>query len=142
MPIHSIFRTLQQNGNRITMCRRALISLLFESPNPLSILDLKAALQQEGLEFDKSTLYREIQFLMNNNLTVELCFHTGEKKYEWKREHHHHLICRRCDAIEEVQLDELENVLPSIEKKIHASTKFTKIDHALDFFGLCVQCAK
>ena len=51
--------------------------------------------------------------------------------------HHHHLICRSCGRTVEV-------ALPSIEKLvggIAAQHSFTKLDHELEFYGICAECA-
>jgi len=39
-------------------------------------------------------------------------------------------------------MKEIENIFPSIEKKLKQKKKFTSITHTLEFFGLCQKCSR
>ena len=82
-----------------------------------------------------------LRLIQPSGLIQEFQLKGLEKCYEWKREHHHHLVCRRCSAVEEIQLKELELVMPLVQKHLEYKTRFSGIEHALEFFGVCGKCS-
>jgi Fur family ferric uptake transcriptional regulator len=50
--------------------------------------------------------------------------------------HHHHLICRNCSGV--VEIDECFPT--ALEKKIARKNGFTRMTHKLEFFGVCPEC--
>jgi Fe2+ or Zn2+ uptake regulation protein len=119
---------------RATPQRIALLSALrtFTAPQPVETIvrALKGMLDQatvyRGLqEFERADLVRRVQL-------------KGGSLYEASGAHHHHLICRSCGAIEDVDV-----CLPgSVRTKLLATSKrFSTIeDDALEFFGICTAC--
>lgn len=52
--------------------------------------------------------------------------------------HHHHLVCRRCERI--VQLDDC--ILADMESRLSRHYGFQEITHRLEFFGVCPDCQR
>ena len=57
-------------------------------------------------------------------------------------QHHHHLVCRSCGAVEDV------TVAPSLERQVQRSlvevedrTGFSAVSHRLDLIGTCRNCS-
>lgn len=135
---HEILNELRKKGFRLTNIRKALIKI-FESTNaPLSVPQLKILLQDQGLSPDKTTLYREIAFLQQQQLVIEIELGEGKKRYESAlQNHHHHLVCMKCDSIEDIEVDaDLEKE----EQRILKLKDFKVKQHALEFFGICGKC--
>lgn len=134
----NILENLREKGFRLTRVRKALIEIFETLKVPLSVPQLKILLQEQGLTPDKTTLYREISFLMEQNLVVGIELGEGKKRYESAQHgHHHHLVCLRCDNIEDI---EVEADLKDEEKRILKLKGFEVQHHALEFFGLCKRC--
>lgn len=129
---------LKDRRFRITPVRRALIETLAEAPQPLLVEDLQDALRAAGLTPNKTTVYRELGFLMGQNVAVEVEFGEGKKRYETFGEHHHHLICTECKKVTGISVEEED--LSRQEKAFAQSHGFTVDRHMLEFFGTCSDC--
>ncbi len=121
----------------MTVARRAVVGVLSRMPNPLSILDLLGHLKKEGLQPNKTTVYREISFLTAQGIVQEVQFTENTKRYEIVAHHHHHIVCTACKKIEDVVL---EGDVAAHEKKIARDRKYRDITHALEFYGICASC--
>lgn len=135
-----ILEGLRADGQRLTKVRRLVLSIFSELTTPLSVPELLKLLKQEGLSVNKTTVYRELDFLIDNQLVTEIDLLDGLKRYELSvgQEHHHHLVCRSCRSIQCVGMD---NDLDSLERKIKKQHGFRVESHVLEFFGLCKACA-
>ena len=138
--ITSTFKRLRSQGFRLGRVRQAMLKVFIKAHSPLSMKAMAARLEKHGVVANKTSLYREIDFLKFQDLIQEFQLKSREKCYEWKREHHHHLVCRHCSAVEEIQLTELELVMPLVQKRLERKTRFSRVEHALEFFGVCEKC--
>lgn len=134
----SIIRQLQGRGHRMTAARRFIIAALCEATSPLAATDLLKDLDKHKLHSNKTTVYRELNFLSGQNVVKAIDFGDGTKRYEIASDHHHHhLICTKCQKVEDIELardvDE-EGVALGKEKN------FKVTGHSLEFFGLCKDC--
>jgi len=129
----SIVESLQQKGFRITQIRSALIRIFSKSRMPLSA---EAVLKR--LKAHKVTIYREIDFLVQQHVLQSVALGDRKKRFELAgRPHHHHAVCVKCNRIEDVMLDgHLQKEIRIIEK----NKKFVITSHSLEFFGLCNNC--
>ena len=130
---------LKEQGFRITKVRRALVELIADASQPLSAIDLLAELSIRDLSVNKTTVYRELDFLLLHHAIIEIDLLDGMKRYELLRseEHHHHLVCTKCRKI---QCIEMNNDLDDLEKRIRRRHQFRVESHILEFFGLCSAC--
>lgn len=134
-----IITSLSEQGYKKTRVREAVISHLEDLKKPLSALEIQTFLVTKKLRVNKSTIYRELQFLLEHEVIVEINFGEGKKRYEIAGlPHHHHLICNNCQKIEDIFIEE---DLKVVEKKIKKETSFIIKHHTLEFFGLCKTCA-
>jgi len=130
--------TLQEKGFRITNARRQLIEIIKRSNSPLTVQELGKKLGKKGIAVNKSTIYREISFLIEQGIAAEIDFGDRKKRYESTHiGHHHHLICLKCSNIQDVTL---KNELEDEEERIAKENKFMISHHSLEFFGFCNQC--
>ncbi len=132
-------RKLKLLGCRQTKTRTEILKIL-NCPQPFSALEIKQRLSYCQIVVNKTTIYRELAFLLQKNIINEVVFKDGIKRYELKLEKHsHHLVCLSCHQIKRVVL---ENVLIKQEKQISQQLNFKIIDHSLEFYGLCDCCSK
>lgn len=135
----TILDNLVVAGFRITLIRRSLIQLFARADHPLSGGEIIVFLEEQKLHPNKTTIYRELEFLLSQGVIVELDFGEGKKRYELAGlPHHHHLICTRCGSIEEVAL--AEHDLLEQERELYKERGFKVSKHVLEFFGLCKNC--
>ena len=115
---------------------------IFSSENqPLSVAEILVSLKQHGISVNKTTVYREMEFLLEKGVVSAVFLDEKHTKYELNLGHHHHLVCRECGNIEEIEMKEIEDLFPLIEKKLKRKNKFTNISHTLEFFGICEKCS-
>lgn len=129
---------LQRKGFKLTKVRTRLVELFMQSSQPLSIPEVVLQLHKENLPVNKTTIYREIEFLLQQNLLRTVDLRERGKRYEYEDlRHHHHLICINCKKMEDF---ESENDLEETEKMILKKHNFSVLQHSLEFYGLCKDC--
>ena len=133
----TILEDLKSSGYKMTPVRKNLIEVLLNSDTPLSIEEIGDLLESKGLTPNKTTLYREVEFLKGEELLQEIDFGDGKKRFEISSSHHHHIVCINCKTVVDVPMEE---DLDSKEKQILLKFKFKPIGHSLEFFGLCSNC--
>jgi Fe2+ or Zn2+ uptake regulation protein len=140
-----ILEKLRKDGFRLTSTRRAVVDLFLSGASgtsgtsgPMTAPELLKALEALGVSVNKTTVYREIDFLMAQKLLREVHLGDGVRRYEYlEGGHHHHLVCVECNNIE---CFEMSGCLKEFEAQITAKRNFTFIKHSLEFFGVCGQC--
>lgn len=126
---------LRSSGLRITPQRSALMRALQRAHTPLTAEELHAK-----TDADLVTIYRNLQSLVKAGIVHEVRFKDTSVRYELAHGHHHHIVCTGCGIVEEL---ESCNTSPLDRQALEASKKFSRIqEHALEFFGTCVSCAR
>ncbi len=138
--LESHFARWKKQGYRMTKNRSALLELFLSEAHPLSAEEIQKKLKRKRVTADPSTLYRELDFLVQEAVIQEVKLQPKKRFFELSfKKHHHHLVCLRCEAIDEVEMD---NELEVLEKKIQRKRNFQIQSHVLEFFGLCASCSK
>lgn len=133
-----LIKKLQNDGHRMTKARSALLTILSKKHSPLSAMELQHLLEEKGIAVNKTTIYREIDFLIQQNIIHSIALADEVTRYELSsRDHHHHIQCSSCGIVIDLPLT---NELSDIEKRIALNTGFSIEKHALEFFGLCPHC--
>lgn len=127
---------LKENGLKATRNRLALLAYLSKTQKPHTASEILTVLKRE--EIDQATVYRILDVFLKKALIKQIEFKKGSAYYELASQgHHHHLICKSCDRVEDVILPEEFSIQ---EKNIEKKTNFKIQDHSLEFFGLCAEC--
>lgn len=132
-----IIKQLHVQGHRVTKTRQGVLKLLLEHQKPIPAADMGALLEERGIVVNKTTIYRELEFLSREGYIEEVRFGDGRRYYEISSEHHHHLVCVRCQGIDDVVL---ENEFLKEEERIEHAIGFKVLSHSLEFFGVCAGC--
>lgn len=126
---------IEKRGYRITPVRKKLIELFSEKDKPLTAKEITTILKKDNLSVNKTTVYRELDFLLKESLIKEVRISPKITHYESSQsEHHHHLVCENCGDIEDFDFDEADLI-----KKVK-NKEFKPIHHSIEFFGLCAAC--
>ena len=143
MQTQSILIKLQRAGDRITPARSAIVEILAQSIAPLSAESIRAALAKRKLPVNKTTVYREIEFLLSRGFVRSVHLDDCAKYYELVTDtHHHHVVCTNCAKFVDVETGEIEEYLEKLEKKLAKKINFKSVRHSLEFFGECLSCQK
>jgi len=134
--MNTIGKAIHSIGGRLTKTKKAIIDVLSENHCLLSKQELTKKLEAKTIKPDRSTIYRELQFLIKNNIIIKNTI-AGVDYLEIPQNHHHHLVCMGCHSISKVTI---RNYLKKQEKQIAKQNKFTIINHSLEFYGYCHHC--
>lgn len=130
---------LQSVRSKATPTRLTVLRILHGSHKPLSVNAIKKSLPSHTSEV---TIYRILETLAKGGVVKRVDFEHDHAHYELAalRPHHHHLICKSCGTVEDIEECVAEDFGKAILKQ---SKKFKTISHhALEFFGLCRVCAR
>lgn len=131
-------RWLHEHGLRLTRGRQAIIRELLATHQPLTLSELHSRVKSERCDF--ATVFRFIQILEKKKLAVRHAWNDRQLRYELAGQpdghHHHHLICKSCHRVEEIDTC----TVVSLEKEVARQKGYAEVTHALEFFGLCPDC--
>lgn len=132
-----LINDLKSGGFRLTKVRKALIKELDLAQKPLSAAELMSRLEGHGLHPHKTSIYREIGFLLDRGIIKKLTFGERQDRFELTAiAHHHHAVCERCGEVEDVGCgDEIRRIEMELKQK-----GFSVNAHLVEFFGLCGKC--
>lgn len=133
-----IIENLKAAGERMTVARREIIRAFMRSSSPLSAGAILEILKKKEISTNKTTVYRELNFLEKKNIVRAIQFDERTRRYELApEEHRHHLICTNCKRIDDVVLN---HDLDEVEQRVREQKKFRVERHALEFYGVCEMC--
>lgn len=134
-----IFAFWRARGLRLTKTRRAFAELFSRSPAPLSVPDILCELRRMRVAVNKTTVYRELERMQQLGIIEGRQLGDRKQYYELvSRGHHHHLVCLRCERVEDADVDETGLLLE--ERKVSREKNFAIVRHSLEFFGVCTEC--
>jgi len=129
---------IRRGDRRLTSQREAILETLRRHPHPLTNKQIHAAMGEDCC--DLATVYRSMKLLVELGLVERFDFGDGVARFELAGhhpgDHHHHLICTRCQTVLE-----LEECFPEeFQQRIAEKYGFAEVTHKLEFFGLCPDC--
>jgi Fe2+ or Zn2+ uptake regulation protein len=129
---------LRKNGHRATPGRLSLLLLLASADHPLAIHEM---IENSKGGLNQATIYRALESLLSVGIVRRVDMQHAHAHYELAEgaKHHHHLICKQCGRVEDVEHCDVSAIEQAVLKK---SKSFASIQtHSLEFFGLCKKCA-
>jgi len=121
---------------RQTKALQIVEDVIKSSPTPLSSSEVLEAVAKKDKTVDRATVFRVIKRLTEANKLMVVNFGEGKMRYEWKGEHHHHLVCTKCGKITAIHVCDAESM--AINQAREAG--FQIHSHSLEYFGLCKNC--
>lgn len=124
---------------RNTRQRQMILSILKESDKPMSINEIYQQVITQLPKIAKSTIYRNIDSLLNQNLIDKYHLNDTEIFYRIKAnrsEHKHFVICDDCKQIFDLPSCPIHELEHSMEEE-----GFIIKDHQIQISGICKTCA-
>ena len=139
MDIELTLSSFQDKGIRITKIRKEIIKIFSNHSVPFSASKVVNALSEKGIQVNRTTVYRELQFLTDKNYLTRVYLKPEEISYESSDlKHHHHLVCLKCGSI-----DNITNCLANeLEEDVLKKKGFRVSRHTLEFYGTCKKSAQ
>lgn len=114
--------------------RLAVLEALSEIKHPETAQEIHKRLKK----VDLVTLYRTLTSFEEKQLVKRIDLHKEAIYYELNTDHHHHIVCIKCNEIEDFENSQIEKALVKIVKN---SFKFKNVEkHSLELFGVCNTC--
>jgi Fur family transcriptional regulator, ferric uptake regulator len=136
-------------GHRFTMPRQAIIATLEKTSEHLSAEEIYLKVHKQYPNIGLTTVYRTLELLEEMSLVFKFDFGDKRARYELnhsdsKKEHHHHLVCTKCNRIIDYTdfIDEEVELLTKTEKALSKKFNFKISNHLIQFYGLCEKCSK
>ncbi len=136
--IAEVERHCRSRGLRLTPTRRRVLELVLAAEGPVKAYDLLDQLKRERPGAAPPTIYRALEFLLENHFIHRLetlnafvsCVHP---------DHQHQgqfLICERCHSVTEVHDPKLTQSLAAVA----AAHEFVALRQVLEIYGRCKAC--
>jgi len=97
---------------------------------------LQHAVAERGVPANFSSVFRALRQLERDGAVVRIDLGDGKARFETATEHHEHVRCERCGAVEAVPGCLVEDSV--VERR----TGFAVTGHTVLFSGICPQCRK
>lgn len=129
---------LRKAGLKVTLPRLKVLEIMEKSElRHMSAEDVYKALLDMGEEIGLATVYRVLTQFEGAGLVSRLSIEGGHAVFELQDGHHHdHLLCVRCNKIEEF----FDDVIEQRQRAIAAEKGFEMTDHSLYIYGICKAC--
>ena len=118
----------EDNNLKITKQRVEVIDSIVKLGNDATISNLVLS-----VNMNKSTIYRILDILLNNNIVEKDINYENDTYYKLKSNHKHYLKCVKCKKVMELDNCPIDHV--DIDD-------FEVINHNLKIEGICKQCRK
>jgi Fur family peroxide stress response transcriptional regulator len=137
MPIddESLIAACRAHGMKATPQRVAILRALRQShghPGPELVY---AAVKSELPSVSLATVYKTLDTLEQHGVIEEVTLKAESKRYDANLAPHHHVVCLRCKAIEDIADDEAARVMPKVPAGFQV--RFSR----LQILGVCATCS-
>lgn len=127
-------------SQRNTKQKQIILTILKDANRPLSINEIYSQIVLSLPKIAKSTIYRNIDSLLNLNLIDKYHLNDNEVFYKIKadqNEHKHFVICDDCKKVFDLPSCPIHDLENAMEEE-----GFIIKDHQIQISGICKTCAK
>lgn len=140
-PVHDVVNVcLARADQRYTRLRRTLVEILQNAERPLTMTEILAA----GPSLTQSGAYRNVGVLVEVGVVDRIAGNDDHSRYELAEMfagHHHHLVCKTCGKVEDLQASpKLERALAEAAREAAIAQDYEIRDHRVELFGRCASC--
>ncbi|MBH1940121.1 transcriptional repressor [Mobilitalea sibirica] len=124
---------------RNTKQRQLILSILMEADRPISINEIYNKVIEKLPSIAKSTIYRNIDILLKQDLIDKYHFHDNEIFYRIKadqNEHKHYVMCDQCNKMFDLPSCPIHDIETAMEEEGFIIQK-----HQIQISGICKNCA-
>lgn len=133
-------RLCAERGSRFTDLRRRILKMIWQGHKAVKAYDLLDQLATEGGSAKPPTVYRALDFLMEEGLVHKIeslnayigCPHPGDNHVS------QFLICDKCETVKELSSDELTAAVMNAAKQANFAIR----RQTLELHGVCANCQR
>lgn len=132
------FRELAvRHGVAVTHQRQVVYESVIASHGHYSPEDIYAAVRRRIPSISLATVYNNLRLFIECGLLREVSPHAATLRVDGNVEPHHHLVCSRCKAVQDI-----EGEFVDFEKlSRHVPEGFDLTQPMVEVFGLCRRCS-
>jgi Fur family peroxide stress response transcriptional regulator len=135
------FRDLcAEHGIAMTEQRRVLYEVMLSMPGHPSPEEVYAKVRERIPAISLATVYKNIHLFVESGVLSQVSVHHGSQRVEMNEREHHHLVCSRCKAIEDIELDALGDDDVALPRRGLLPSGFLVQRCSVDVIGLCRAC--
>ncbi len=90
-------------------------------------------------DISRATVYRLLAEAADEGKILRIKINSSPDRYDFTLRPHYHILCRKCGAVADVDVDIDSSMIPDRAK---AYEGFTVEDCHIEFTGLCAECKK
>jgi Fur family transcriptional regulator, ferric uptake regulator len=130
---------MASQGRRLTRQRVHVAEALASAKRALSAQELYERIQATHPTLGRATVYRALEAQVQDGMASRFERDGHVSAYiACDAEHHHHLVCTKCQRVEDLDEAAVAPLLSSVGRRHDF-----QIDHAaLDLYGLCRSCRR
>jgi Fur family ferric uptake transcriptional regulator len=132
----SCVATLKDMGLRLTPQRRLIVDIIHNTSHHLTAEEIIDNVQSKMPGINKSTIYRTLELLEEIGCVYKSVLGDRFIYHHATEGHHHHLVCRKCGKI--IDLD--ETLFGPMEQSLLDKYGFSVNLKHLILNGLCKEC--
>lgn len=123
---------LKDVGFKITKPRMWIIDFLDGNKTHPTAFDIYDAIRKEDKNFSFATIYNTLDILVKSNIVKQIKTDVKCVRFDPNTQTHGHFLCKKCNKIFDVELDNLSFL---------AHVNVGKIDDVeIKFYGTCNNC--
>jgi len=128
---------LKKSGKYDTHQRRIILSIIKDSANKhSSFADIARKTKRVDPKIGKVTVYRTLAHLARHDVVTSYVDKKGITRYELPRRKHIHIVCDRCNKIQEYASDRIESLI----RHDLAARKFDDSNCSILITATCGHC--
>lgn len=135
MPTH--VQLLNEHSLKATFQRTQILDVI-EKHGHIAIEAIYNEVSKVHSSLSLSTIYKNIIMMVAKGVLQEVPISGEKSKYEIKKDDHIHLVCKKCNKIEDHHFDKatISNTL-----RIANDSSFILEHRQLNLYGICASCS-
>jgi len=122
----------------VTIQRRVVLNALLDRDDHPTVDQLFEDVKVRMPGVSRTTIYRALETLVDLGLARRTNHFEASARFDGNTDHHHHLVCRRCNHVEDIDHPSLKKFTPPNL----GNTAFQVLDYSIHLEGLCPECQK
>ncbi len=115
--VDTILARLAANGGRRTASRQAIVEAVLQSGSHLTADEIARRVQKRFPSVNISTVYRTLDALEELGVVDHVHLGHGRAIYHLADDAHQHLVCERCESVEELPSAKLRGFLSMLDRE-------------------------
>ncbi len=133
--IESFLNKCKELGLKITPQRQAVYEALLNREDHPTVEDIYADVRKKYPFISLATVYRTVETLEELGLVKKVAYWGSSARYDANIHEHHHLICLKCGAIRDLEMETGWCMPEEIEG-------YRTISFSIHIYGVCPSCQK